>query len=49
MTFTLLLISAAFIGAADGAVDAAFSGQAAYLPFNYYQVHNVKASLWRYS
>ena len=42
MTFTLLLISAAFIGAADGAVDAAFSGQAAYLPFDYYQARNCR-------
>ena len=39
-TFTLLLISAGFIGTADGVIDAAFTGQAAYLPFEYYQVHN---------
>ena len=42
VAFTLLLIAAASIGTADGLVDAAFSGQAAYLPFDYYQAHNCR-------
>ena len=37
LTFVLLLIPLALLGAADGVMDAAFTGQAAYLPFYYYQ------------
>ena len=37
LTFVLLLIPLAVLGAADGVMDAAFTGQAAYLPFYYYQ------------
>ena len=40
LTFVLLLIPLGFLGAADGVMDAAFTGQAAYLPFHYYQAQN---------
>ena len=36
-TFFALLASVAVLGAAGGVIDAAFSGLAAYLPFDYYQ------------
>ena len=40
LTFVLLLIPLAVLGAADGVMDAAFTGQAACLPFYYYQAEN---------